>query len=254
MKRQVQQKNTSWEKVSKWYSDKTKDGGHYYHQQVILKKLTPLLGLSPTSNVLDLGCGTGVLAHVVPNEARYTGIDNSPSLIQSARAWDKSPRHSYVVADATSSFAAPTNCTHACFLLSLQNMKDPAAAIQNAAQHLINGGALIIVLNHPAFRIPRQSSWEIDPNNKLQYRKINRYLSPLEIPITMHPGQSDSPVTWSYHYPISAYTKFLNDAGFVIEALEEWTSDKESVGKAARMENRAREEFPMFLAIRAVKK
>jgi hypothetical protein len=37
----------------------------------------------------------------------------------------------------------------------------------------------------------------------------------------------------------------------VIDALEEWTSDKESEGKASRMENKARSEFPLFLALRA---
>jgi hypothetical protein len=35
--------------------------------------------------------------------------------------------------------------------------------------------------------------------------------------------------------------------------MEEWTSDKVSVGKAAKGENRARAEFPLFMAIRAVK-
>jgi len=39
----------------------------------------------------------------------------------------------------------------------------------------------------------------------------------------------------------------------VISDLEEWTSDKVSAGKSARAENRARSEFPLFLAIKAVK-
>ena len=69
--------------------------------------------------------------------------------------------------------------------------------------------------------------------------------------VTMHPGEAKSPLTWSFHQPISAYTKMLTDNGFVIEKLEEWTSDKESVGKAGKMENRARAEFPLFLAILA---
>ena len=66
----------------------------------------------------------------------------------------------------------------------------------------------------------------------------------------MHPG-SDSGLTWSFHQPLSTYTKMLADNHFVIENLEEWTSDKESVGKASRMENRSRAEFPLFLAIAA---
>ncbi len=247
-------RNTSWEGVNKWYSDKTKDGGHYYHQQVILGALSPLLALSDTSKVLDLGCGSGVLTNIIPKNASYTGVDNSPSLIQAAKHADKNPRHTFMVADVTTNFPLAHDFTHACFLLSLQNMKNPQVAIQNAANALAIGGKLILVLNHPAFRIPRQSSWEVDSASKLQYRRINRYLSPLEVPITMHPGQTKSPVTWSYHNPISAYAKFLKDAGCLIETIEEWTSNKESVGKASRMENRARAEFPMFLTLGAIKK
>lgn len=247
-------KNTSWETVNKWYSDKTKDGGHYFHQQVILGALTPLFSLSESSKVLDLGCGSGVLTNIISKNIFYTGVDNSPSLVAAAKQADKNPRHTFVVADVTKNLSVSHDYTHACFLLSLQNMKDPQAAIQNTANALVSGGKLILVLNHPAFRIPRQSSWEVDTTSKLQYRRINRYLSPLEVPITMHPGQTKSPITWSYHYPISAYAKFLKNAGCVIDTIEEWTSNKESVGKASRMENRARDEFPMFLTFCAIKK
>jgi hypothetical protein len=45
----------------------------------------------------------------------------------------------------------------------------------------------------------------------------------------------------------------LRNAGFVITRIEEWTSDKESEGKAAKQENRARAEFPLFMAIQALK-
>jgi hypothetical protein len=46
----------------------------------------------------------------------------------------------------------------------------------------------------------------------------------------------------------------LFENGFAIEKIEEWTSEKQSEGKMARAENRARDEFPMFMAILAVKK
>ena len=111
-----------------------------------------------------------------------------------------------------------------------------------------------MVLNHPAYRIPRQSSWGIDDARKIQYRRIDKYMSPMDIPINMNPSDRSSPITMSYHYPISTYSKMLKDAGFVIDLIEEWTSDKESEGRAARMENRSRAEIPLFLAIKAVKK
>ena len=75
-------------------------------------------------------------------------------------------------------------------------------------------------------------------------------MSQLEIPITANPGYGEkSEVTWSYHVPLSMYVDMLSASGFVIEKVEEWVSDKHSVGDAARMENRARQEFPLFMAL-----
>jgi len=142
----------------------------------------------------------------------------------------------------------------AAIILALQNIKEPDKTIKLTGEKMDKGGKLIIVLNHPCFRIPRQSSWETDAKNKLQYRRVNRYMSPLEIPINMHPGDRNSPVTWSFHLPIEEYSRMLSENGFLIEKIEEWTSDKKSEGKAAKSENRARDEFPMFMAILAVKK
>ncbi|MFS8563077.1 MAG: hypothetical protein LVR00_01585 [Rhabdochlamydiaceae bacterium] len=126
--------------------------------------------------------------------------------------------------------------------------------MKNAHLLLKPQGKLLIVLNHPCFRIPRQSSWGVDEPKKLQYRRIDRYLSPLKIPIQTHPGkQHDSQETWSFHHPLSDYTRWLQEAGFTIEIIEEWISDKTSTGGHAKMENRSRAEFPLFLAILACK-
>ena len=76
----------------------------------------------------------------------------------------------------------------------------------------------------------------------------------MEIPINVNPSDRNSEITMSYHFPISDYSKMLKEAGFAIDLIEEWTSDKESVGRAGRMENRARAEFPLFMAIKCFKK
>ncbi len=242
----------SWEKAGKWYQNLVAQKGHYYHQHVVLPGALKLLDLKPGDKVLDLGCGNGVLAGQIPAGVKYAGIDAAGNLIKAAKEQYRDKM--FVIGDAAKGFLNnEVDFTHAAIILALQNMKDPGAVIKNCAEHLRLGGKLVIVINHPCFRIPRQSSWETDPQNKLQYRRINRYMSPLEIPITIHPGEGGSPVTWDYHYPLSTYAKFLGEAGFVIEKLEEWVSDKESEGKAAKAENRARSEFPLFLAICAKK-
>ena len=243
--------STSWEKSGSWYTKSVGEKGNYYHQHLVIPNSLRLLNLQNNSSLLDLACGQGVLARALPKSVGYLGLDLSPSLIKEAQ---RLSRHQFKVADVSKPLPSPPQkFSHAAIILALQNLEHPETALKNASDYLIPGGKLLIVLNHPCFRIPRQSSWGIDPQNKLEYRRVNRYLSPLKIPVTTNPGIPNSPVTWSFHYSLSSYFQFLKNSGFVITDLEEWASDKASVGRAARMENRARSEFPLFIALLAQK-
>lgn len=250
----MEKKNTSWEKSSKWYGNIVGEKGHYFHQNVVIPGVLKLLAIKEKDKVLDVACGQGVLARRLPGEVTYFGVDLAHGLIADAKRMDKNGKHKYVVADVTKSIPTSEKFNKVAIILALQNIKEPRKTMELVSERMEFGGRMVIVLNHPCFRIPRQSSWEVDQKNKMQYRRINRYLSPMEIPINMHPGDKNSPVTWSFHLPIEEYSKMLFENGFVIEKIEEWTSDKESVGKMARAENRAREEFPMFMAVSAVKR
>jgi ubiquinone/menaquinone biosynthesis C-methylase UbiE len=255
--------NSSWQKVAPWYNRVTEHGqGHYYHTHVVIPGVLRLLGFdqksiiyNQQSKLLDLACGNGVLAKSIPKEVEYLGVDIAPSLINEAKRTDRNPNHKYLVADATLPFRSlgEEGFTHTAIILALQNISNPLAVLQNASKLLILNSKLVIVLNHPAFRIPRQSSWGIDEGRKIQYRRVDKYMSPMEIPINMNPSDRNSPITMSYHHPLSDYSKMLHDAGFTIDLIEEWTSDKESEGRVARMENRSRSEIPLFMTILAKK-
>lgn len=245
--------NTEWEKVDKWYDQLVGQEGHYYHKQVVLPRLLPLFdfGSFKSPSLLDLACGQGILASHLPPSVEYWGVDLAPSLIQAA----KKKGGNFLVADICKPLPLQKrDFTHAAIVLALQNVAQPDKALKVAAEHMVQGGLLAVVLNHPCFRIPRQTSWGVDPDKKLQYRRVERYLSPLKIPIQMQPGAGkQSQTTWSFHHSLSDLSRFLADAGFVILLLEEWASDKISTGKSAKMENRARTEFPLFLTILAQK-
>lgn len=246
---------TSWEPVEKWYNAAVGAEGHYYHQNIIIPGVLRLLKLNPQASLLDLGCGNGVLARHLPEKVTYLGLDTSISLIKSAKQQDRNPGHEYVVADVTQPLPiSKRTFSDSAAILSLQNIEEPKQVMKNVHRHLDVDGRFLIVLNHPCFRIPRQSSWQVDSSKKTQYRRLDRYASPMKIPIHAHPSKGkESAVTWTFHFPLSDYSRWLYDAGFVIEILEEWCSDKVSTGSAAKMENRSREEFPLFLAILARK-
>lgn len=243
---------TSWQGVSKWYQESVGESGHYYHQHIVIPGVLRLLELKTGDSLLDLACGQGVLERAVKVPISYTGLDAAGGLVTQAERQKKDPAHVFATTDVTKPLPLTPGkvFTHSACVLALQNMEKPEGLFAQMATHLAPGGKGVIVINHPSFRIPRQSSWGIDESNKLQYRRVNLYTSPIKVPITAHPGQQSNVVTWSFHQPLSAYVSMIVSQGLVIDALEEWVSDKQSEGKAAKMENRGRSEFPLFLALR----
>lgn len=239
-----------WDASESWYTSCVGEKGHYYHQAIIFPNVLRLLG--QFSSILDLGCGQGVLLRQLPKGTDYVGIDQSSSLIASAKKL--SPSAHFFVADATSSLPIQKqDFDRVSFILSLQNMERGSGGIEVASSHLKKQGKLLLILNHPCFRIPRQTGWGIDEAMKLQYRRVNSYMSPQEIPIQTHPSKQQSETTYSYHHPLSEICRWLEKNKLVIETMEEWCSDKKSKGKMAKMEDRARREIPLFLAILALK-
>ncbi len=248
---------TSWETSSSWYDKIVGAKGHYYHQQVIIPGVLKLLKAAkgPAPHLLDLACGQGILARHLPKDMKYLGVDASSTLIQSAKKQHPQSHHQFLIRDLSSFVELPAkDFSHAACILAAQNLSDPLPLFQTAHAHLRKNASFIIVLNHPCFRIPRQSGWGVDDQKKLQYRRIDRYMSELKIPIQTQPSkQQASENTWSFHHPLSYFTAMLKQAGFVLDHIEEWCSDKKSVGKTAAMENRSRQEFPLFMTLIAKK-
>lgn len=249
-----EKKETSWKHVDKWYDNLVAKEGHYYHQEVIFPSIFKWITIQEETSILDIACGQGVLARQIPPHICYYGLDAAAPLIEKAKQYNKSKNHHFLVQDVTTPFSLKKNdFSYATIILAMQNIADPLKVLKNIYNHLHKSGKLIIVLNHPCFRIPRQTSWEIDQKKKLQYRRVDSYMSPLEIPILMEPGQKNaSQKTYSYHFSLTQISAFLFKSGFAISRLEEWCSNKTSMGGAAKMENRARKEFPLFLGIEAI--
>jgi ubiquinone/menaquinone biosynthesis C-methylase UbiE len=221
-----------------------------------------LLGLRSGERVLDVACGQGALGRLMQQAgASVTGVDASPELIRLARE-QSDASIDFHIGDACAleklQAIQPESFTAATCVLALQNIHPLPPLMQGAARALAERGRFVIAMMHPCFRGPKATSWGWeDPRQggkTVQYRRVDRYLLPRKEPIVMHPGSDPTRYTWTFHRPLQAYVKALRNAGFMIDAIEEWPSHKISQpGPRAAAENAAREEIPMFMAIRAVK-
>lgn len=246
------QDKTSWGGVAAWYDDLLKDPNSY-QSKVILPNLLRIL--PPRGRVVDIACGQGFFSRAyAEGGAEVLGVDISPELIQKAKE-NKIKNTEFAVAPAANMKDVPNSFFDSAFIiLALQNIKEMGEALMEANRVLKKDGVLVVVLNHPAFRIPKASSWGFDEEKNIQYRRVDQYGVPFTAAIDMAPGKKSNAYTMSFHRPLQEYVKALTKAGFVITGLEEWISHKKSeAGPRARAEDTARKEFPLFLTLVAQK-
>lgn len=246
---------TSWEPVADWYKKHQEEAGTLL-ASVAYPGALKLLEPRPGAAYLDIACGEGAFTRLVAAKTggHVSGFDASPSLVAIAKK--KASKHAaYAIADARAfSKLYPLNSFDgATCLLAIQNIDKPEAVFAEASKCLKPDASFIVVMNHPAFRVPGASSWGYEGNAKM-FRRVDRYLSTIEAPILAHPGSAPGVKTVSYHRPISFYVNALSDAGFTVTRMEEWTSNRVSKpGARAKAENESRKEIPMFLALKAEK-
>ncbi len=242
-------KSTSWGVVADWYDDYLKKEGSY-QAEVILPNLTRMLGLKASDTVLDLACGEGFFAReFTKSGAKVLGVDISPELIAKAKV--AGGPIVYKVSNATNlSFAKDKEFSAVVCVLAIQNIDDIKKVFAEVRRVLAPGGRMVLVLNHPTFRVLKRSSWGYDEEASVQYRRVDGYLSAAKIAIDMHPGKKASVQTVSYHRSLQDFSKAFASAGFAITRIEEWISHKQS-GKGPRQkaEDTARKEIPLFMAL-----
>lgn len=248
-------KTTSWGGVAHWY-DALLAGGDTYQARVILPNILRAMAIKKGEKVLDLACGTGFFARAFFQEgADATGVDIGKQLILIAKK--ESPKEiKYFPHSAEDLSLFEDNLFEKiAIVLAIQNIEAPHKVFKECARVLKPRGKLFIVLNHPAFRIPKASAWGIDPETKTQYRRIDSYMSESKVEIEMNPSKRDSKTTISFHRPLQYYFKTLANNGFVVARLEEWLSHRESEkGPRKNAEDKARKEIPLFLFLEILKR
>lgn len=251
------QVSTSWDAVARWYDGWVGPEGSEHHREVAIPALLELLEPRAGERILDVGCGQGVLApHIASAGASYTGVDASPRLVRLAQQrHGRSSR--FVVGDARKlrllrrlrggEYDAAT------FLLSIQDMDPLKEVLRSTAWALKPGGRVVLLLTHPAFRVPRQSGWGWDEARKLHYRRVDTYLTPLAVPMEVLSGRRRE-YTRSFHRPLGEYINGLASEWLLVERMLEVPGHKiRGAHGDVEAAHRARQEIPLFLGLRARK-
>ena len=283
--------NTSWGKVADWY-DEYLGNEDSYQKAVILPNLMRILDPKQGDKIVDIACGQGFFTEeIVTRGAEVIALDIAPELI--AKAEDRlkikglGKRSKFFVSGADDLSMIQTSTIEAGIcVLAAQNIKELDVMFKEAARVLrkpksqdkvafaiknksdINKspgfkyGRLILVLNHPSFRIPQSSDWYYEQAGRnttqpstedRQGRVVYQYQSESTIKIDMNPGSRvNKKYTISYHRPLQVFMKLLSKHGFALTRIEEWSSHKKSqAGPRAKAEDTARKEIPMFMCIEA---
>ncbi len=249
MKKKTQ--TSSWGGVADWYSSYLETTEDSYQKQVILPNLLRVLGLKPGMKLIDIACGQGFFSReFAAAGADVIASDIAQSLITEAKKLSSKTIRYYVAPADNLNFTKDGLFDAATIVLAIQNIKNIDGAFKEAKRVLKPGGKLAMVLMHPAFRVPQNSSWGFDEETKQQYRRVDAYLSAQKVELLVHPGRKGSATTISYHRSLQDFSKALFKAGFSITRLEEWISHKQSQkGPRQEAEDTARKEIPMFLML-----
>jgi ubiquinone/menaquinone biosynthesis C-methylase UbiE len=266
------QKSTSWGKVATWY-DKMINDENSYQNKVILPKVMRILEDNVKKNnsevILDLGCGVGFFTEKFHNrfvdinaeaevKNKIVGVDIGEESITVAKSKTNSEIEYHANTAESLPFLKNMSVDKITIILALQNIKFVQKCIAECGRVLKKNGKLIVVMNHPYYRIPKNTSWNWDSENFKQYRRVDRYLSPFEIEIDMNPGKKDKTAkekkestTLSFHRPMSWYVNEFAKQGLQMEDMQEWISHiaaDQRPKKTPALEF-ARQEFPLFMCL-----
>jgi ubiquinone/menaquinone biosynthesis C-methylase UbiE len=231
----------AWDAQAAEWARFARTPGHDRANQLFnLPRLLDLLP-PPGRRTLDLGCGEGrmgralgALGHVV------VAVDASPAMVALAAESQEA-----VVADAAALPFGDGAFDLVTAFMSLMDMDDADGAIREAGRVLEPGGRLCFCITHPVNTAGRFADRSADA----PFVIAGSYLEERRVDETWE--RDGFRIDFAcLHRPLEAWSRGLEAAGFLVEALREHPSPREAWrdGAGARWTR-----IPPFLHVRAVR-
>jgi len=218
------------EHAEDWIAWARSEGHDHFFWRFSLPALLALVP-APGRLTLDVASGEGRMARALRDCGHSVlAIESSPALVRAARKADG--RMEVLRADVSRLPMGDAIADIAVCSMALMDFDDLDGALREIARVLVPGGRLCASISHPASSRPQAPG----------------YFSTTRFEEAMERGGLRMTFT-SVHRPLEAYTRGLQAAGFVIEALHEPVPSRDYVSDHPEMAE-WREE-PVLLALRA---
>ena len=219
---------------ARWARTPGHDSYHHFHRDRFLELLP-----QPGRLTVDVGCGEGRLGRDLMNRGhRVTGIDGSPTLAR--MAGDAEPSQLTVVADAARLPLGGGVADLVVAMVSLQDIDDLEGSVAEVARILQPDGRFCFSVVHPMTSAGDFSGAEADSPWVMtgSYFAVRSYSDDVE--------RDGLRMTFtSVHRPLEAFSRALEGAGLLVEAVRE-VSPQDPSTRWSRL--------PGFLHVRAVKR
>jgi 2-polyprenyl-3-methyl-5-hydroxy-6-metoxy-1,4-benzoquinol methylase len=222
---------TLWDQKAAFWDALHGDEGNAFHRQLVSPAVERLVALKPGERVLDIACGSGVMARrLAALGGNVTAVDFSASLVERARARGQTSGEpiQYEVADATheDALAALGEGQYDAIVCTMALMDMPVIApLYRAVRRLLEtNGRFVFASAHPAFNSnnPIFLAEMADTDGQARVSHTLKIPAYLDIPPSKQMGAPNEPVPhYYYHRPLHQLLGEAFAAGLVLDGLEE---------------------------------
>ncbi len=228
-----------WDTKAAFWDELMGEEGNRFHRELIGPAVEALLNLKAGELVLDVACGSGMLARrMAALGAEVIAVDFSAGMLKQAQERGQSGETPirYQQADATDEEALAAfgegmfdavTCT-----MALMDMPEIGPLYRAARRLLKPGGRLVFATMHPAFNSnnPVFTAEQADVDGELVLTNALKISHYMEMPPVKGVGAKNEPSPhYYYHRPLHELLGEAFAAGLVLDGLIEAAFDPEKV-------------------------